>query len=581
MDRMDFARTFKKYYEEFPENPDSESLNFLIELTRKWDEKCSPDYNLTCAGLLMFKFTGDVDNLPVDEFKDAISISDPNSIVDLSLADWYKENSAILLSKIGNMSLNEAKDIIYQYDVIQMESDNNSSLKNFRFLNNLIAKGEVSLSEDIVLEENEHHFKRGIVINNQNLIINGNGYAIDAKNDANIFIIKNAQVKFTNIVFKNSNGSAIKNIGSDLEFSDCIFENNISEETGGVLFNTSGSATFSDCIFRENSAKHGGAIFNLEGKFSLEDCIFEKNSSDDGGGSIYSCQETISVDDCLFEGNSSSTNGGAIMNENSRFNISNCQFIANSSRRGGAMYNLHSEMNLKNCVFEKNFADEAASVYGQEGKIDIDSCIFKNENANLGGSISNSSAKFKIINSRFINNKVNEDGGAIRNNEGRYFIESCIFEKCSGNYAGAISNKNGKITISKSKFLENFTAIQGGGIVNQKTIEITESEFIKNFSYAHGGAIYNRSNAKLDIIDCVFQNNSANAKYDDAGKLIHESGYPGYGGGICNIDSNLTVKKCNFEDNLSREGGALYSEGGKHTIRNCSFKYNEPYDVYE
>ena len=582
LEKIDFARTFKKYYEECPENLDNNHLNFLFQLIKKWDKKCSQDYNLTCAGLLMFKFSDNKDNLPIDEFKQAILTSNPNSVVDSSLAEWYKETASIFLSEVGNISLNEAKEIIYQYDMIPEQPDTNPTRNNFNFLNNLIADGEISLTDDVVFEENERHFKNGIIIENKNLLIEGNDYSIDGKNDARIFVISNSNVKFKNIVFKNSNGSAIKNLDSDLEFIDCIFENNSDEETGGVLFNSSGFATFKDCFFRQNNAKHGGAIFNLSGKFRLEDCIFLKNFADDGGGSIYSCDETIFVNECIFDGNMSSTNGGAIMSENnSKFHISDCQFMDNSSRIGGAIYNLNSEIHLKDCGFENNFADESASVYGQKGKTNIDSCIFKNENANLGGSISTSSSEFKIINSKFINNKVNEDGGAIRNEGGEYFIEKCLFKKCSGNYAGAISNKHGKISIFDSKFLDNSSNIQGGAIVNEKSIVITDSQFVKNFSYAHGGAIYNRSNAKLEIGHSIFQCNSVNSKYDDAGRLIHESGYPGYGGGICNIESKLTVKKCNFEENLAREGGALYSEGGKHKIINCEFKYNKPYDVYE
>ena len=91
---------------------------------------------------------------------------------------------------------------------------------NFKEFDQLINSGaeKIALTEDVILEDGEEEeYNEGIEINYDNLIIDGNDYAIDGGKKVPLFIINASNITLKNILFKNCyceySGAAIENRG--------------------------------------------------------------------------------------------------------------------------------------------------------------------------------------------------------------------------------------------------------------------------------------------------------------------------------------------------------------------------------
>lgn len=128
--------------------------------------------------------------------------------------------------------------------------------------------------------------------------------------------------------------------------SNCVFEDNMAHNGGGVLIDT-GRPSFVNCVFKGNKADfNGGAVYN-KGIASLaspifRDCIFEANSSNSGAGMTNNGtngEASPLILSCDFINNTSLMNGAAIyniFNDNGATQavIENCYFVGNDSVLG-------------------------------------------------------------------------------------------------------------------------------------------------------------------------------------------------------------------------------------------------------
>ena len=80
------------------------------------------------------------------------------------------------------------------------------SSKNFKYLDDLIHSGvkEIVLDRDIVLgKREESKYEMGIELDVDDLVIDGNGFTIDAKEKARIFKVTGKNIIIKNITLKN------------------------------------------------------------------------------------------------------------------------------------------------------------------------------------------------------------------------------------------------------------------------------------------------------------------------------------------------------------------------------------------
>ena len=229
------------------------------------------------------------------------------------------------LTVVDSTFTNNSKDTIYNFRVANLDL----GIKTFTDLQNAIGlvRGTLTLDSDIAMTDDEAaNFKDGVVIN-KNIVIDGKGHTIDAKNLGRIFNIgEGFTVTLTNATLIN--GKADK---------------------GGAIYND-GSLTLSDVKLSDNAAdSYGGAVFN-NGHLVVSDSVFDSNdivnrgsaSVDYGGAAIYNWYDgVLTVSGSNFTNNIKNyKNGDRLVGAIATIGdatISDSYFVNNAGRWGGAI----------------------------------------------------------------------------------------------------------------------------------------------------------------------------------------------------------------------------------------------------
>lgn len=226
---------------------------------------------------------------------------------------------------------------------------------SFADLNTKINGGS---STNIVLDKDyvyagSDNIKNGIVINKDNIVIDGKGHKIDAKGKTGIFNITGTTVTLKNIIFTNgkfTKGGAIYGYGDNLRVINCTFIDNVATSMGGAIYSYPDSYTaIVNSTFINNKANYGGAI-------STENYVGSSSSID---YTNYGARHDII--NCTFDSNTATSDGGAISilgqletierPKNDCVNIRSCAFINNNASNGEAIANrLSAYINMTDSV---------------------------------------------------------------------------------------------------------------------------------------------------------------------------------------------------------------------------------------
>ena len=140
--------------------------------------------------------------------------------------------------------------------------------------------GRASSGDTVYLENNyscEDSWTQvtGISILPSNLVIDGQGHSIDAKQKTRIFdvnaenvTIKN--IKFINAKFNHYGGAIYWSSSANGSVSGCSFVNCSAEYGGAICWSDSANGIISDCVFINVNAHYGKAINSLESSVSLD-----------------------------------------------------------------------------------------------------------------------------------------------------------------------------------------------------------------------------------------------------------------------------------------------------------------------
>ena len=370
-------------------------------------------------------------------------------------------------------------------------------IETFTDLQNAIGlvDGILTLDSDIAMTDDEAAGFVGGVAINKDIVIDGKGHTIDAKNLGRIFSIgEGFTVTLTNATLINGKadkGGAIYNDGS-LTLSDVKLSDNAADGYGGAVFNN-GELVVSDSVFDSNdvlnrgsaSVDYGGAaIYNwYDGALTVSGSNFTNNiknykNGDRLVGAVATIGDATISDSCFV--NNAGRWGGAISasgyliagDDVNTLTVSGSTFKENGGLYGAGIFVAGSDFTVSDCVFDKNTAfgkgnmtpnnnNGAAIVVTDTGK-DITGAItgsnFTNNKAQYGGAIYICEGNIKITDSEFVNNSADVEGGAIDINT---------------------VNGNPEVSISDSKFINN-SASYGGAIVNVKDLTVRNTEFVNN-----------------------------------------------------------------------------------------------------
>ncbi len=210
----------------------------------------------------------------------------------------------------------------------------------------------------------------------QNVVISGAGVV-------RLFTVNTGVVfQATNLFLANggnatNGGAAVRNLGGTVRLVSCVLSNHlVSGEPahGGAVYNAAGYLDFSQCLFVNNLASspfggggqaRGGAIHSTGGSLSLVNCAFTSNtvfcalSSNPAGlcagGALYLADTLATISATTFSANSATSPsdtggsqsaagvfGGAIYIQSGTVTLDHVQLLTNAATGGYARNNLPS-----------------------------------------------------------------------------------------------------------------------------------------------------------------------------------------------------------------------------------------------
>ena len=462
------------------------------------------------------------------------------------------------ICNVNDLTVENSKFVNNTPQAIHNSKELHLGIETFTDLQNAIdlVDGILTLDSDIAMTDDEAAGFVGGVAINKDIVIDGKGHTIDAKNLGRIFSIgEGFTVTLTNVTLIN--GKADK---------------------GGAIYND-GSLTLSDVKLSDNAAdSYGGAVFN-NGELVVSDSVFDSNdivnrgsaSVDYGGAAIYNWYDgVLTVSGSNFTNNIKNyKNGDRLVGAVATIGdatISDSYFVNNSGRWGGALSVMGGEFSIAT-----NF-------------IDIDGTKFVNNSALYGGAMFVWGSNYSISNSVFDNNSAfgkgnmtpnNNNGGALVVTQGNIPISGTIinsnFTNNKAQYGGAAWINEGTVDISNSNFINNTATVEAGAIgfepaYTKITATVYGTNFINNTAGVDGGAIY--SNGDLRISDSDFDNNKAQKAdiiYSNINGLLSING---------NNYSNYTENKAPIInlagiETISSDGGVIITVLDNKTVNVC------------
>ena len=487
-----------------------------------------------------------------------------------------------------------------------------------------------SVDGGIVRLDRDWNASQTIMITGDNVVIDGNGHTIDAKNRSRAFYITGENVTIRNLriinAYSPNDGGAIYSSYSNLNLINSTFENCLSER-GGAVYVDSANLTVTDSSFFNNNvedfslhsdsegaaiyvkfgelsiknskfinhtALYGGAIYCYSTETSIEDSLFVNNDASLYAGGVIYTDEDVFIRNSTFKDNDALRYGGAIFTYgNANTYINDSTFINNTSKHYGGAINSAKTLEILNSTF---IANKAVSSEIEEVQIGSSTAT----NPAEGGVIS-AFSNVTIKDSRFINNTAENAGVMYQyNREGYINISSCEFINNTGldsfgvldvttnlfidnssfvnnsakaGTTGAIGSYQ-NITVRNSSFINNSATgtntsrSTGGAIRNFGDNVLIEDSIFANNSADEGGAIFTPFDTNLTVVNSTFSSNSANN-----GGAINQDNYRYWEGG--HDKGNASIIDCRFTDNTAKNGGAIYNRNSTFNIQGSNFTNNK------
>ena len=449
----------------------------------------------------------------------------------------------------------DAVDYDSNVSVIAGNSNGFNSLQVF--LDAKIAEGEtlIFLNKNYTYDLETDTIINGVSITADNIIIDGNGFTVDANYSSRIFNITGKNVTLQNFKFING----------------------ISSGNGGAIYWTSADGVINNSEFINNtvttaSSSLGGAIYSPV-KLSIFNSNFTDNNASYRGGAVY-VNAALTLDNCTFINNTAINHGGAVT-LNGAANITYCKFINNTANAAaGAIYNINGGTGnsaggkISYSEFTNNTAGtNGGALYLTPTQTTVTYCNFTNNSAATGGAIYNYHRQLTTTYCNYDNNNATGEGGAIYiysyNANYQSTITGCNFTSNNGTIGGAVRTR-GSLVIKDSNFINNTATTGSGGACNMYSWNVitnpsttTNCNFTGNAAKTEGGAVY-----------CIgtYTVSSSNFKNNSATKA----------GAIYNTGVTLTINSnSNFTNNsVSGEGGAVYTNCSILVVQSCNFKNN-------
>ena len=408
------------------------------------------------------------------------------------------DNKETLETVQEDITTDESTDILKttQNDICTTEDDSFTNLTD-----EIKSKDIVNLTHDYKFN-NETDDSRGIVISNDNFVLNGNGCTIDANNQSRIFNITANNVTLSNLILTRGNA-----------------------EKGGAIY-TTGSLTLNNVTFIDNYASKQGAAVGLYENVTIkcDNSRFIDNYAVEKGSAIYLDKGELDLSNTNMTSKWVSKSAQITVYKNAIIHIQNAIFADTTSTYSPALYIQRSKVSIINSKFNNLKADITAGAISLKecGEVYIENCEFTNVTSSKNGGA------------------INADIWGDTDVNGNVTIIDTIFKDTSSGFGGAYLQLGGNLFINNTLFTNNHATYNGGSLyLSYVTSNITNCNFTSNGvdvieGYpTYGGAIFNDMGT-LNVDKSNFINNTASA-----------------GNAIGAYDSSYTIKNSLFENNTN------------------------------
>ena len=520
------------------------------------------------------------------------------------------------ICNVNDLTVENSKFVNNTPQAIHNSKELHLGIETFTDLQNAIdlVDGILTLDSDIAMTDDEAAGFVGGVAINKDIVIDGKGHTIDAKNLGRIFSIgEGFAVTLTNATLINGKadkGGAIYNDGS-LTLSDVKLSDNAADSYGGAVFNN-GHLVVGNSVFDSNdivnrgsaSVDYGGAaIYNwYDGILTVSGSNFTNNIKNyKNGDCLVGAVATIgdaTISDSYFVNNSGrwggaiTTSGALIAGDDvNTLTVSGSTFKENGGLYGAGIFVWGSDFTVSDCVFDKNTAfgkgnmtpnnnNGAAIVVTDTGK-DITGAItgsnFTNNKAQYGGAIYICEGNIAISDSLFENNSADVEGGAIdistvKGNP----VVTVKDSKFVNNTPQAIHNsKELHLGIETFTDLQNAIDLVTGTLTLNQNVVMTDDE-AANFV---NGVIINK-NIRIDGKGHTIDAKNLGRIFEiDGGFAVTltnvtlTNGKADKGGAIYNF-GNLDLVHVNFVNNTAKYGGAIMNYAYGLVLDDSTFTNN-------
>ncbi|MBN1376445.1 MAG: hypothetical protein JXA01_09850 [Dehalococcoidia bacterium] len=129
--------------------------------------------------------------------------------------------------------------------------------------------------------------------------------------------------------------------------------------------------------YNHNPETRGGGIYCSHTSLKISNCVFNNNSSQEQGGGIYGFDLSEPyLTNCIFNRNAAGVGGGIFFEESDGI-VTNCVFSGNHAVKGGGLFHYYYNgfLTLSNCTFSGNTADYGDGICVGVSEVVLNNCI--------------------------------------------------------------------------------------------------------------------------------------------------------------------------------------------------------------
>ncbi len=387
---------------------------------------------------------------------------------------------------------------------------------------------------------------------------------VDANNTGRVFdAYWTVTATFNDLTIKNGgstgsrpSGAGIQGYNSTITIDDCVIEDNIGYQGGGIAATSGGSLTITDTIIRDNNTSRFGAGLYLNGvTVSISNSEISGNSTASGydGGGLYMSGGSLTLDSVAVDDNYAGQDGGGVAVSSVSLAITGGSITNNEAvRQGGGLYvnAPSSAVGITGLTISNNTAGTGGGLYRTGGSAAItltESTVSGNTapstNVNLG------------------------EGGGIFTYQPLSLVRSTLSGNSAYRNGGGLWNTTSAISFSNSTVSGN-SAATGGGVYlssGNTTSSSVNSTFANNSASGAGGAFYVGGFSSVAMKNTIMAGSTAGSGTSadlggSGGHTINSGGYNLFS--LSSISSFITGTTTGNQLGVNPQIGSLANNGG-------------------